>query len=164
MYRLFVFAVLLLAIASSCRRQPNIQGDGAAVLQGIWSQDSIAGADKLLSHTVQQFKFTCDSFYVDLTTYSKVNYYEDSCFNNGVWREYAKGVYILRNDSLFLEGTYTKANYKQKVSGCYHIGRYIKTFLVKDILDHSIKLLALSNQREYIFTLKEKIECIPKEL
>jgi hypothetical protein len=156
--------MLIVSVASSCQRLPNVQGLGAAELQGVWNQDSTPNADKLLNYTEHRFKFSCDSFYVDLTTHSKVNYYEDSCFNNGVWKEYAKGVYALRNDSLFLEGTYTKANYKQKVSGCYHTGRYIKSFLVKAASDSSITLLSLANQRTHTLILKGKMACIPKHL
>ncbi len=131
MWRLISSLLLISGLFASCSRLPNVQGKGEAFLQGVWNQDSIPHAGKLLNYTQHKFKFTCDSFYVDLTTHSKVNYYPDSCFNNGVWKEYAKGVYEVRNDSLILEGTYTKANYKQKISGCYQIGRYIKSFYIK---------------------------------
>jgi hypothetical protein len=163
-YRLIFLALVLVLASSSCRRLPNVQGEGAALVQGIWGQDSTAHADKLLSYTRHQFRFSCDSFYVDLTTHSKVNYYEDSCFNNGIWKEYAKGVYTLRNDSLFLEGTYTKANYKQKVSGCYNNGRYIKAFLIQAKADSSMTLMSLNDQREVQLSLKEKTTCIPQKL
>lgn len=165
MYYRLIFILLAIVIgSSSCRRLPNVQGEGALIMQGVWKQDSLAHAEKLLNYTQHQFRFSCDSFYVDLTTYSKVNYYEDSCFNNGIWKEYAKGVYALRNDSLFLEGTYTKANYKQKVSGCYNNGRYIKSFLIQAKADSSITLMSLNDQRELDLVLKEKTTCIPQEL
>lgn len=148
----------------SCSRMPNVQGKGEAFLQGVWNQDSIANADKLLNYTQHKFRFTCDSFYVDLTTHSKANYYADSCYNNGLWKEYAKGVYEVRNDSLILEGTYTKANYKQKLSGCYNIGRYVKSFHIRSYKPDSLFLQNASDQRECRLVLKEKIICEPKEL
>lgn len=160
----FIFFILLISVATACRRLPNVQGNGEAFMQGVWNQDSISNSDRLLTYTQHKLKITCDSFYVDLTTHSKVNYHEDSCFNNGLWKEYAKGVYAVRQDSLFLEGTYTWSNYKQKISGCYHIGRYIKTFLIREQTDNSLTLLSLSNQRETKLILKEKIICVPKEL
>lgn len=147
-----------------CERRPNVQGNGEVFLQGVWNQDSVANSATLMNYTQHKFKFTCDSFYVDLTTHSKVNYYEDPCYNNGVWKEYAKGVYQVRNDSLFLEGTYTKSNYKQKVSGCYTVGIYRKSFIVKSADARHMFLLNLSDQRDVDLILKRKITCVPQEL
>lgn len=159
------FIILLCSAAFfGCERRPNVQGNGSAVLQGIWNQDSVANAAALMSYTQHHIKFTCDSFYVDLTTHSKVNYYEDPCYNNGVWKEYAKGVYEVRKDSLFLLGTYTKSNYKQKVSGCYTIGIYRKSFLLKAAGKQQLYLQSLNDQRDIHLNLKQKITCIPQEL
>lgn len=156
--------LLFVGVFTACKRLPNVQGKGEAFLQGVWSQDSIANADQLLSYTQHKFKFTCDSFYVDLTTHSKVNYYADSCYNNGVWKEYAKGVYVVRNDSLFMEGDYTKSNYKQKVSGCFHTGRYIKSFYVKSTSPKLIQMESASDQRDVNLVLKARIICEQKPL
>lgn len=164
MLRLAFYLLFILCVSASCRRLPDIQGKGSAFLQGVWNQDSVANAGKLLNYTQHKFKFTCDSFYVDLTTHSKVNYYTDSCFNGGIWKEYAKGVYEVRGDSLFLVGTFTKANYKQKISGCYQIGRYIKTFYIRSAEPERLKLESASDQRECDLVLKEHIICKPKEL
>jgi len=159
-FLLFAFCFLF----SACRRLPDVQGKGAVLLQGVWIQDTVPLAEQLLSNTLHKFKITCDSFYVDLTTYSKVNYYSDSCFQNGIWKEYAKGVYVMRSDSIFFEGTYTYANYKQKLSGCYHIGRYIKSFKLKKASASKLLLESTDNQRELTLKLTEKIICVPKEL
>lgn len=161
---LFALVFGLLAFSVSCTRLPNVQGKGEALLQGIWSQDSVANAEKLLNFTQHRFKITCDSFYVDLTTYSKVNYYEDSCFNNGIWKEHAKGTYLVKGDTLLLNGTFTKENYKQKVSGCYRNGRYLSNFKIKSSSANNLVLESLNDQRETILTLKEKVTCEPKEL
>lgn len=159
-----VLMVPCILLFTSCRRLPDVQGKGSDFMQGVWVQDSVRDAEKLLSNTHHRFKITCDSFYVDLTTYSKVNYYADSCFQNGIWKEYAKGVYLVRSDSLFFEGTYTKANYKQKLSGCYQIGRYIKSFKIKKASSDKLLLESTNNQRELSLTLNEKITCAPREL
>jgi len=148
----------------SCERRPNVQGNGETFLQGVWNQDSIANSSTLMNYTQHHLKFTCDSFYVDMTTHSKVNYYEDPCYNNGVWKEYAKGVYEVRKDSLFLLGTYTKSNYKQKVSGCYTIGIYRKSFLIKSSDTNHLSLQSLSDQRDVNLVLKQKITCVPQQL
>ena len=160
----FVLGFGLLAFLFSCTRLPNVQGKGEMLLQGVWNQDSIVNAGKLLNYTQHRFKISCDSFYVDLTTYSKVNYYEDSCFNKGIWKEYAKGTYAVKGDTLILNGTFTKSNYKQKVSGCYRNGRYLSNFKIKSSSANSLVLESLNDQRECILVLKEKIICVPKEL
>ena len=162
-YHYLIILFCLMAFLG-CERRPNVQGNGEVFLQGVWNQDSVANSATLMNYTQHKFKFTCDSFYVDLTTYSKVNYYEDPCYNNGVWKEYAKGVYEVRKDSLFLEGTYTKSNYKQKVSGCYTVGIYRKSFMVKSSDAGHLFLLSLSDQRDVNLVLKRKITCVPQEL
>jgi len=162
-YHYLIILFCLMAFLG-CERRPNVQGNGEVFLQGVWNQDSVANAATLMNYTQHKIKFTCDSFYVDLTTHSKVNYYEDPCYNNGVWKEYAKGVYEVRKDSLFLEGTYTKSNYKQKVSGCYTVGIYRKSFIVKSADAEHLYLLSLSDQRDINLILKHKIRCVPQEL
>ena len=155
---------LNLILLAACTRLPNIQGKGEAVLQGVWNQDSVTNSDQLLNYTQHKFKFSCDSFYVDLTTHSKVNYYEEDCFNKGVWKEYAKGTYSVSGDTLFLKGTFTKANYKQKVSGCYRNGQYISNFKINAMRSGELIIESLNDQKECILILKEKINCVPKEL
>jgi hypothetical protein len=156
--------VFSISAFSACTRLPNVQGKGEAFLQGVWDQDSVDNAYILLNYTQHHLKITCDSFYVDLTTYAKANYYADSCFNNGVWKEYAKGTYSVRNDTLVLNGTFTKSNYKQKVSGCYRIGRYLGNFKIKNSSAAQLKLESLDSQEEIKLILKQRVDCIPKEL
>lgn len=153
-----------LSLFSSCSRLPNVQGKGETFLQGIWNQDAIGKQAELQAYTQHRFKFICDSFYVDFTTHSKVNYYEEECFNNGVWKEHAKGTYQVRNDTLVLVGDFTKPNYKQKVSGCYRNGRYLSNFKVKSWNAEQLELENLSDQTEIKLNLKEKITCVPKAL
>ncbi len=164
MNKYFYLAVVWSVLLASCSRRPNVQGSGEIFLQGIWNEDQVADSNQLLNYTQHRFKFTCDSFYVDLTTHSKANYYSDSCFNHGVWKEYAKGIYRVKKDSLFLEGTYTKSNYKQKVSGCYQIGTFLQTFIVKSSKADSLLLESITDQRQSTLVLKQKINCIPKAL
>ncbi|RNL49689.1 fumarate hydratase [Pedobacter jejuensis] len=157
---LFTFSIFQLA----CSPRPNIQGKGEAFMQGVWNEDSVAFSNKLNNYTQHHFKITCDSIYIDLETHSKVNFYEDSCYNNGVWKEYAKGVYAVKGDTLFVGATFTHANYKQKISGCYRIGRYDKNFLIKSKTSDTLLLESLSDRREIKLSLKEKVTCVQKEL
>lgn len=157
--------LILLAAFFGCQRLPNIQGRGNVELQGEWAQDSsLAISKKLLNYNLHQFKFTCDSFYVTITTHATANYYSDSCFNNGVWDEYAKGVYAIVKDTLVLEGTYTKENFKQKVSGCFNIGQYRQNFLIKSTEKKRLVLENIGNHMEAILDLTKPIICVPKSL
>jgi hypothetical protein len=156
---------LLFALCSmlmSCTFNPNVQGSGEKFLQGVWEEDSVRYQDQLLQFTRHNFTFTCDSFYLTLTTKAKVNAYSDSCFNNGLWKEYAKGVYMVTKDTLYLRGTYTKSNFKQKISGCYHIGEYVNAFLIKE---YTASKLLLKNQHVLMnLGLKKELICNPKNL
>lgn len=156
--------LVFLFVLFSCKRLPDVQGKGEVFVQGVWNQDSVANAKQLLTYTQHKFKFTCDSFYVDLTTHSKVNYYSDSCYNNGIWKEYAKGTYVVKGDTLILTGTFTKPNYKQKVSGCYRSGQYLTNFKIKKTGSKRLLLENFNDQRLCELTLKQSIVCVQKPL
>ena len=164
MFKPLILCLLVFMSLIACTRLPDIQGKGSEMFQGVWATDSVASQGKLLSYTQHTFKITCDSFYLDLITHSKANYYSDSCFNNGIWKDYAKGIYAVRNDSVFFVGTYTKSNYKQKISGCYQIGQYIKSFRILSRSPEQITLESSDNQRIINLLLKEKITCVPQPL
>lgn len=133
-------------------------------MQGIWQEDHVAYQDELLQYTKHRFTFTCDSFYVMMNTTAKVNKYTDSCFNNGNWTEYAKGTYMTKDDTLILKGTFTKANFKQKISGCYTIGEYKPIFIIRK---HTADSLVLENFQQHTgitLRLNQKITCVPKPI
>ncbi len=133
-------------------------------MQGVWQEEHVLYQDKLLQYTQHQFTFTCDSFYVVMNTVAKVNTYADSCFDNGKWAEYAKGTYIIKADTLFIDGTYTKANYKQKISGCHKIGQYLPIFIIKKYTADSLYLENFQQHSPITLALKEKITCVPKPI
>lgn len=160
----FLLSTFPFLLIFSCTRLPNVQGEGETFMQGVWNQDSLGVQTQLQNYTQYHFKFTCDSFYVDFTTHAKINYYNEECFNGGLWKEYAKGTYQVRNDSLFLVGDFTKENYKQKISGCYRIGRYVNGFKMLSKSDNKIELLNAKDGTELILNLKERINCVPQPL
>lgn len=149
---------------SACKFNPNYQGRGIDFIQGVWEEVPVPYKDSLFHYTLHKFRFTCDSVYVTLETHAKANYYADSCFNNGIWKEYAKGNYIVRNDTLYIISTFTKNNYKQKLSGCYRIGQYLPTFLIKRRAGDRLELQGLQQHIPLTLQLIEKIECNPKPL
>ncbi|MEJ6981072.1 fumarate hydratase [Pedobacter sp. P351] len=159
-FLLFVGGILF----SACKFNPNYQGRGIDFIQGAWEEVPVPYKDSLLQYTLHKFRFTCDSVYVTLETHAKANYYPDSCFNDGVWKEYAKGNYIVRNDTLYIISTFTKSNYKQKLSGCYRIGQYLPTFLIKKRAVDRLELQGLQQHIPLTMKLIEKVECNPKPL
>ena len=158
----FTLFVVLSFLFLSCKRNLNLQGRGDASIQGIWVEDSVKYQNQLLQYTRHQFKITCDSFYVTMNTYAKTNTFADSCFNNGHFTEYAKGLYATKKDSIFFSGTFTKSNFKQKISGCYRIGEYLTSYTIrlkgKDTLLLENKMLQLP----IILVKKESFVCVPK--
>ena len=126
-------------------------------------QDSTAMQADLLRYTLHELKFTCDSIYATLHTTSKTKNIADSCYNNGQWTEYAKGIYVVRGDSLLVDGLYTKDDGRQKISGCYRIGQYLPRF---KIVRHTADSLVLENrydQRPLLLRKTADITCVPKK-
>ncbi len=155
---------LLCSFIYSCTVNPNIQGKGDERLQGTWVEDSLSYRSTLLSYTHHGFTFTCDSVYAQLTTYSRTNIYPDSCFNKGVWNEYAKGTYGVKNDTIYLLATYTRSNYKQKLSGCYNIGQYLPVFIIRKQVADTLYMDNLQSHVPVKLIRTQKTVCQPKAL
>jgi hypothetical protein len=168
----FVFVIpLLLALGScifslfSCSPNASIQGTGESFLQGEWEQVTNAADQKLVNYTLYHIKFTCDSFYVKMNTYSKVNYGADTCMNKGYWTEYAKGLYNMRNDTLHLKGFFTNAdNSLKNVGGCFRAGVYEEYFKTRNDADTLLQLTNTSGVLPLNLHLNKRITCVPKPL
>lgn len=115
----------------------------------------------LLSATRYTFTFTCDSFYAEMNTQAKVKQYPGDCFNGGKWTEYAKGTYVTRQDTVFINATFTHSNFKQKLSGCYRIGQYLPVFVLKAARGDTLRLKNIAEDEPLLFTLKTKLVCQP---
>ncbi|MDB5013187.1 MAG: fumarate hydratase [Daejeonella sp.] len=139
-----------------------MQEKGADFIQGVWVEDSVIYQNQLLQYTKHRFKVTCDSFYVTMDTYAKTNTFTDSCFNNGHFTEYAKGLYATKNDSIFFSGTFTKSNFKQKISGCYRVGEYLAGFAIRKKGADTLLLTNKMQNLPIILIRKEKWVCVPK--
>ncbi len=156
------FFLLLLA---SCSSNPPVQTAGENYLQGEWQQDSVAGQHQLLTYSLYRFKFTCDSFYVQQQTYSKVNYGADTCMNRGHWTEYMKGNYEQRNDTLRLNGFFCDARNKLKnEGGCFRSGVYEDHFKVSHPRDSLLQLVSTNDIVPLHLRLIKKLSCHPQHL
>src|SRR3546814_12633924 len=117
---------MLFLLVGGCRFNSDMQYRGTDYLQGVWVQGSIPMQDELLRYTLHELKFTCDSIYATMHVTSKARNIADSCYNGGQWIEYAKGIYVVRGDSLIVDGQYTNPDWRPKMSGCYRIGHYLQ--------------------------------------
>lgn len=152
------------AALSSCRFNPNLQGKGREDLQGIWEESNVAYQNERLQYSQHLFTFSCDSVYITINTFAKVSTYPDSCFNNGQWTEYAKGIYDMKKDTVMITATFTKPDFKQKISGCYRNGQYKPLFVIRKSTADSLYLEGLQDHLPLNLALKERTSCVPKPL
>ncbi len=73
----FFFLILSLLAFTSCKFNPNLQGIGTESLQGTWEEDSVDLQYQKLQYSKHRFRFSCDSVYVTIQTFAKVNIYPD---------------------------------------------------------------------------------------
>ena len=152
-------------LTAACSFNPNTQGKGEEYLQGEWQQDSTPVQKQLLSYSVYSFKFTCDSFFVQQQTYSKVNNGTDSCMNNGRWTEYIRGTYAQQHDTLRLKGFFSNANYTlKKQGGCFRSGVYEEYFKVNTKTDSLLELTGTTTVIPIQIHLTKKLTCNVKPL
>ena len=153
---------MLLAF-SACQRHSEMQTEGVAQLQGVWVQDSIPNQSKMLNYTLHEFTFKCDSVYVTMDVHAQTKTMPDSCFKDGNWQEYAKAVYVLRGDSIIVEGIYTKENFKQKISGCYKNGQFLPRYKIEFASSDSVILHNKYDSRPIVLRKTQDIICEPKK-
>jgi len=162
------FALLVLPfclLTAACSFNPNMQGEGEEYLQGEWQQDSTPVQKQLLSYSLYKFKFTCDSFFVQQQTFSKINYGTDSCTNKGRWTEYIRGTYKQQRDTLFLRGFFTNADYSlKKLDGCLRSGEYKEFFKVNKQTDSVLQLTGPASVIPVNIHLTNKLTCKVKPL
>lgn len=157
-------SVLMVLLISACKFNPNIQGEGADFLQGSWTESLVDHQDSLLRYQLHDFRFDCDSVYIKVKTHAKMKMEADSCFGEGQWTEYARGIYVVRNDSLFIEATYTHDNWKQKLSGCHHIGQYLPRFAITKQSNDSLQLQNLYSKIPVKLKRTASSNCVPKQV
>ncbi len=169
MQKPFAFIILSFALLiiffSACSPNPNLQGKGEVYLQGEWRQDSVPKQKLLLQYSLYHLKFSCDSFFMQISSISKVNNGADTCMNSGHWAEYAKGTYQQRNDTLHLKGQFCNADYSLKnEGGCFRSGVYEDFFKVGKKTDSLIQFSSISSVVPINAHLIKRTTCNPKPL
>jgi len=162
---LLPFAFLFLVIFSGCNFNPNMQTPGESYLQGEWQQDSVANQKRLIEYSLYHFRFSCDSFFVSIQSFSKVNAGPDSCTSPGRWTEYCRGTYEQKNDTLHLKGQFANKDMSVKDDkGCFRSGDYEEIFKVAYKSDSSVQFASTSNVIPIKARLIKRTSCHPKPL
>jgi len=164
-FRLSALTFLIVVGLSSCHLNPNMQTSGGGYLQGEWQQDSIPGQKQLVTYSLYHLKFSCDSFFMAINSYSKVNNGPDTCMNSGHWAEYAKGTYDQRHDTLHLKGQFCNADMTIKDDkGCFRSGDYEEFFKVAKKTDSLVQFASTSNVIPVNAHLVKRTSCHPKPI
>ncbi|WP_457129471.1 fumarate hydratase [Mucilaginibacter sp. HD30] len=166
MQRAFTFLLYAFCfLTTACSLNPSLQGKGEVYLQGEWKQDSIAMQKQLLSYSLYEFKFSCDSVYGTIHSFSKVNNGYDTCMNSGKWTEFFRGTYQQTDDTLRIKGNFCNSDFSLKEpQGCFRSGVYQDVFKVTPKSDSLVQLSGTSNVIPVNLRLINKIVCNPKPL
>jgi len=163
-FRLLPFT-LAVALCAGCWFNPNTQTHGESALQGEWQQDSVTNQKQLLSYSLYHIKFSCDSFFMSIHSFSKVNNGADSCMNSGQWMEYTRGTYVQSHDTLHLKGQFANANMTVKDDkGCFRAGDYNEDFKLTKRSDSLMRFLSMTNIIPIDARLIKRTTCHPKPL
>ena len=142
-----------------------MQTRGQLYLQGQWQQQPDSVNKQLISYTLYNFKFSCDSFYVVMKSFTKVNNGPDNCMSSGRYTEYAKGKYEQHQDTVVMKGFFCNADYSLKdVGGCFRSGVYEDYFKTKVQSDSVIKMTSTSSILPLNLHLVKRLNCVPKPL
>jgi hypothetical protein len=161
----FIFLLLVLSLFSACSPNPNMQGPGADYLQGEWQQQLTPVQQELITHSLYHIKFTCDSFFIQQQTISKVNYGADTCMNKGRWTEYMRGVYEQKQDTLHLKGVFCNKDFSLKTeAGCFRYGVYQEYFKVNQKTDTTLSFTGTSDVVPIQLRLVKRLTCHVKPL
>jgi hypothetical protein len=169
-FRLLPFAFYLPAFcfllsAFSCRLNPNMQTPGEGYLQGEWQQDSVPKQKLLVTYSIYHLKFSCDSFFVVINSFSKVNTGADTCMNSGHWAEYCRGTYEQKHDTLHLKGQFCNADMTIKDDkGCFRSGDYEEFFKISKKSDLLVQFAGTTNVIPINAHLIKRNSCHPKPI
>jgi len=165
-FQLSAFGFLLSAFTFvSCSFNANLQGKGEAYLQGEWRQDSVPMQKKLTEYSLYNISFSCDSFFMRISSFSKANNGDSNCTASGDWTEYVKGAYQQHSDTLHLRGQFCNANYSLKQEGgCFRSGIYEETLFVKKKTDSLVRFAPASSVIPIELHLIKRTACTQKLL
>jgi len=155
----------LMALGSACTFNPDKQKPGQNWVQGEWRQDSVPAQKRLVSYSLYDLKFSCDSFFVTIHSFSKVSTGGDTCTRSGKWTEYWKGTYEQRHDTLRMKGEFCKADKSVKdETTCLRFGDYEEYFKITKTTDSLVQFASITNVIPINARLIKRTSCVPKPL
>jgi hypothetical protein len=164
-FYLLPFILLIVFSLMACSRNPNMQTPGESYLQGEWQQDSVPGQKQLVTYSLYHLKFSCDSFFMAIKSYSKINTGPDTCMNSGHWAEYTKGTYEQKHDTVHLKGQFCNADLTLKDDkGCFRSGDYEEFFKISRKTDSLVQFASTTNVIPINARLIKRNTCNPKPL
>jgi hypothetical protein len=164
-FRLSALTFIIATCLMACKSNPNMQKPGENYLQGEWQQDSVSGQKQLVTYSLYHLKFSCDSFFMAIKSFSKVNTGADTCMNSGHWTEYTKGTYEQKKDTLHLKGQFCNADLTLKDDkGCFRSGDYEEFFKISKKTDSLIQFASTTNVIPINAHLIKRSTCNPKPL
>ncbi|MBC7653003.1 MAG: hypothetical protein H7098_00850 [Oligoflexus sp.] len=159
-FPLFIFIICIYILTGGCSFNPKPPSQGVDFLQGKWTEDTVENKEQLVAYQRHRFTFTCDSFYLTIHSFSKVNLQGGSCYDAKEWNEYAKGNYILSKDTLKLNGNFVNKDFRYKAeTSCYRTGKYIEDFMLNSHQDSTVHITSLLTGLHHQINLKEKLVC-----
>jgi hypothetical protein len=141
--RFVILFVLLVVVANACKKsnkctQRNLQsGD----LTGTWQ--SRQEGDIVFAATVYHLRFDGTSFFIKEQHFSDIADTSTVTCPTYNYSEYEEGAYLLRGDTIFLDGSYADSTYHAIDTGCFNTGAYHNLYIAKIGCD-SIYLSPLS--------------------
>ncbi len=160
MVRLAVRFSFLYILLTSCSFNPKTVNYGDSSLQGDWEEEKVLHEDKRVSYERYKLRFTCDSFYMDIHNFSKVNHDAGECYKDNNWHEYVKGIYTITGDTLKLKGAFVNEHYRYKPEGsCYRFGNYRENLLLRKKGTDTLVIKNNISPLPHVLVLKNKLEC-----
>lgn len=157
---LIIFTICSLYACSFNNKVPQT---GLTYLQGSWIEDSVKNQSQLVNYENYKFRFTCDSFYLNIESFSKVNLDGGECYNQNNWQEYVKGTYTSNKDTLHLNGAFVTENFKYKPEGsCYRFGKFEEDFLMKQVNEDTLEIRSTLSAIVHQLILTQKTTCNPE--
>ncbi len=164
-FAFYLLPLVILMTLSACHLNPNMQTPGESYLQGEWQQDSVPKQKLLLSYSLYRLNFSCDSFFMSMSSFSKVNTGADSCMRSGHWMEYCKGTYEQKHDTLHLKGQFCNVDKTLKDDkGCFRSGDYEEFFTITKKTDSLVQFASTTNVIPINAHLVKRNSCNPKPL
>ncbi len=159
-FALFILIISSYLLTGGCSFNQKPPTKGVKFLQGKWTEDKIENKEQLVTYQQHHFTFTCDSFYLTVHSFSKINLQGGSCYDAKEWNEYAKGNYVLSKDTLKLNGNFVNKDFRYKAeTSCYRTGKYLEDFLLNSHQDSIVHITSLLTGLHHQLNLKEKLVC-----